>query len=353
MRSHSSLPSRALALGVLTLGALAVAAPVRAQTEPEPLRVCATTPTLGALVRALAGDEVELTVFCKPTQDPHFLRAMPSFVKALSRAELLCIDGLELEIGWLPALVDGARNGSVRPGARGHFDASSAITPIQSAAKDRSAGDVHALGNPHFLVDPLAGLAVARALATKLGELRPARAEAYERAADALTAELGTLLFGESLATTYDVVKLGRLHQAGRLGSFLAEAGGELGGLLGRLARQRGARVVADHDGWAYLLRTAQLETAGYLEPYPGVAPSTGHLGRLVESLRAQPARALIHVPYFERGPVEFVREATGIPVVTLAHQVGAQAGTGDYVAFVRHNLSALADALESTERRP
>ncbi|MBI5849738.1 MAG: zinc ABC transporter substrate-binding protein [Planctomycetes bacterium] len=335
---------------LLFLAALAV--PARAQdtsAAPGPLVVCATTPNLGALLRAVAADDVEVTVFCKPTQDPHFLRALPSFVKALSKADLLVFEGLELETGWLPALIDAARNPELRTGARGSFDASSAIEPIRSAATDRSAGDVHALGNPHYLVDPLGGIAVAHALAAKLGELRPRRREAYAAAAVALQERIGAVLFGDELAARFDERKLGALQSHGRLDAFLEQQGlrDRLGGVLGRTGKHRRARVVVDHDAWPYLLRTLQLETAGFLEPYPGTAPSTRHLGRLVDALHAQPARVLLHVPYFEPGPIAFVTGATGIAAIALAHQVGALPGTDDYEAFVRTNLDAIADGLD------
>ena len=331
---------------------LALAVATRAQdanAAPGPLVVCATTPNLGALLRAVAANDVELTVFCKPTQDPHFLRALPSFVKALSKAELLVFEGLELETGWLPALVDAARNPGVRANATGSFDASSAIEPIRSAATDRSAGDVHALGNPHYLVEPLGGIAVAHALAVKLGELRPQRRDAYAAAAAALQERIGGILFGDELAARFDERKLGTLQSHGRLDAFLEqqELSDRLGGVLGRTRKHRGARVVVDHDAWPYLLRTLQLETAGFLEPYPGTAPSTRHLGRLVDGLRAQPARLLLHVPYFEPGPIAFVTDATKIEAIALAHQAGALPGTGDYEAFVRRNLEAIADALD------
>lgn len=341
---------------LLFVAALAAPAPAQdASAAPGPLVVCATTPNLGALLRAVAADDVELTVFCKPTQDPHFLLALPSFVKALSKAELLVFEGLELETGWLPALVDAARNPDLRAHARGSFDASSAIEPIRSTATDRSAGDVHALGNPHYLVDPLGGIAVAHALAAKLGELRPQRREAYAAAAAALQERIGALLFGDELAARFDERKLGALQSHGRLDAFLEQQGlaDSLGGVLGRTRKHRGARVVVDHDAWPYLLRTLQLETAGFLEPYPGTAPSTRHLGRLVEALRARPARVLLHVPYFEPGPIAFVTDATGIRSIALAHQAGALPSTGDYEAFVRRNLEAIADGLDrSTSSR-
>ncbi|MFO1052525.1 MAG: metal ABC transporter substrate-binding protein [Planctomycetota bacterium] len=330
--------------------ALCTAALSTAQDQ-KPLRICATTPNAAALVRAVGGDAVDVTVFCKSAQDPHFVRALPSFVRALSDADALVLAGLELEIGWAPALIDQARNPRVRPSSPGYVDLSAAIRPIPPAGNDRSAGDVHPLGNPHYLVDPLSGMAAADLLAAKLSELREEHRTEFTARATQLKAQLGAMLFGEKLAQRFDPQKLGVLLVHDKLGEFLEQqkASAELGGFVARFAAHRGARIVADHDGWPYLLRTCGLTCAGFLEPHPGIAPSTRHLGELVAALKKEPARVLIHVPYFEPRPIRFVSEACGIPEVTLAHQVGALEGTDDYLAFVRHNLTALADALDST----
>src|SRR5687767_11728737 len=145
------------------LAAALAAALLAPAAGAAPLRVCATTPDLADLVRVVGGDEVSVTTFAKGPEDPHFVEARPSFVKALSEAELLVSNGLALEIGWLPALVRSARNGAVLPGKPGNLEAAAAIVPlgVATGAVDRSMGDVHAAGNPHFLTDPWNGLAVA------------------------------------------------------------------------------------------------------------------------------------------------------------------------------------------------
>lgn len=325
-----------------------LSAPHVAAQDAIPIAVCATTPNAGALVRAVGGDAVALEVFSQPMQDPHFLRAVPSMVRKLRDAELLVLVGLELEAAWLGALIDGARNPRVRANGVGYLDLSRTIRPIQVSAADRSSGDVHPLGNPHYLVDPIAGMTAARAIAQKLGTLRPELAAQFSANADALVSSLGELLFGAELVARFPPEKLGVLVANEKLATFLAnlEDAPKLGGKLGALTNHRKKRIVCDHDGWRYLLRTTGLITAGFLEPYPSVAPSTGHLGRLVDQLRAEPAAALVHAPYFETSAVEFVHSKTDIPVVRLAHQVGALGADADYVAFVTRNLDALIAAL-------
>jgi ABC-type Zn uptake system ZnuABC Zn-binding protein ZnuA len=215
---------------------------------------------------------------------------------------------------------------------------------------DRSAGDVHVSGNPHYLVDPVSGALVADQLAARLGDLRPASRAAFEGRAAALRIRLGTLLFGAELAEAYDFTKLARLQQAGRLQEFLDSQGqrDRLGGVLRDFTAFRDAPVIADHDAWRYLTTQLGLRTIGFLEPRPGIPPSTSHLRELCDRAQVERPRALLHVAYFEPRAIDFVVEATGVRAVTLAHQVGALEGTGDYVAMVRENIARLAAALSA-----
>ena len=211
--------------------------------EP-PTRVCATIPDLGSLARTIGGGEVAVTVFARGPQDSHFLEARPSFIKDLSAAELLIVNGLDLEAGWAPQLWQSARNGRVLPGARGFLDAATAIKPLGAApgAIDRSLGDVHPLGNPHYLLDPLNGLAVAKVIRERLIELRPAGKAIFERNHAALARKVLEALLGEELARKYDPEKLAVLLAHGKLEDFLKKQGDEklLGGWLARLAPFRG-----------------------------------------------------------------------------------------------------------------
>lgn len=333
-------------LSVLTLAASSLPA----QAE---LTVCATTPNLGALVRTVSeGTPVDVQVFARPTQDPHFVRALPSFIRQLSEADLFVLVGLELESGWVPALLDQARNADILPGGRGYFDASTAIRPlgVPNVDIDRTFGDVHARGNPHYLVDPVSGSMVADALADRLGQLLPAHRERFGANAAALRAKLGTMLVGEELAAAYDFRKLAQLRAAGRLGAFLAaqEQSDLLGGIYARYPEGQDLPVLADHDAWRYVAATLGLRTIGFLEPRPGIPPTTAHLRGLVDLAEAEQPKALLHAPYFEARAIAFVVEATGVPAVELAHQVGALPGTEDYVALVRTNFERIVACLTS-----
>jgi ABC-type Zn uptake system ZnuABC Zn-binding protein ZnuA len=337
-----------LSLFVVSLGLLA--GNVLAQGDAQPLRVAVTVPDLGSLVREVGGDQVAVTVFAKGTEDPHFVEAKPSFIKTLSEADLFIEGGLEGEMGWAPALLQGARNANVLPGARGFLDASTVIAPLEvpSGPVDRSMGDVHPAGNPHYLVDPINGLRVARLIRDKLIELRPGRQKYFEERYSSFGQRLGAALVGEALAKKYDVEKLAVLFEVGKLSDFLKSQGEEslLGGWFAFMLPYRGAKVVADHNTWPYFARRFGISVIGFLEPKPGLPPTTRHLNELIESMRAQGVRVILANPYFDPRFAQFVAERTGAQVVSMAHMVGARPGTNDYISMVDYDVRQLAGAL-------
>jgi ABC-type Zn uptake system ZnuABC Zn-binding protein ZnuA len=281
---------------------------------------------------------------------PHFLEAKPSFIKVLSQCELYLQMGMELEMGWAPVLLQNARNGRVLPGARGYLDASAVITPLEvpSGPVDRSMGDVHPAGNPHYLLDPINGLRVARLIRDKLSELRPERQKYFdERYAD-FRQRLGAALVGAALAKKYDVEKLALLYEAGKLGDFLKSQGEEslLGGWFGLMLPYRGAKVVADHNMWPYFARRFGISVVGFLEPKPGLPPTTKYLNELIESMRGQGVKVILANPYFDPRFAQFVAERIGAQVVNIAHMVGARPGTDDYISMVDYDVRQLAGAL-------
>jgi zinc/manganese transport system substrate-binding protein len=323
---------------------------VEAQGIPAPLKVAATVPELGSLVREVGGDQVEVTVFAKGTEDPHFVEAKPSFVKALSQADLFIQVGMENEMGWVPLLVRNAGNPNVLPGAKGFLEASTVITPLDvpTGKVDRSLGDVHAAGNPHFLTDPLNGLKVAALIRDKLLELRPDQQSSFERRYQAFRQRLGVAMVGETLAKKYDFEKLALLYEHGRLADFLKQQGddGNLGGWLGMMLPYYGTKVVADHNVWPYFARRFGVVIVGFMEPKPGIPPTTRHLSELVNTMRAEQVKLVVWVPYYDPRHAQFISRNTGATVVNMAHQVGARPGTDDYISMIDYNVRSLAAAL-------
>lgn len=327
-----------------------------AVAQDAPLRVVTTVPDLASLAQSIGGDLVAVTSCAKGTEDPHFVEAKPSFLKDLSQADVFIQVGLELEVGWVPVLLHNARNGKVLPGAPGHIDASTAITPLEvpTGPVDRSMGDVHATGNPHYLLDPLAGLQVARLLQERFSVLRPAHKATFESHYQAFRTRLGTALVGETLARKYDVEKLALLFEHQRLAAFLQSQNDTqaLGGWLGQLLPYVGTKAVADHNLWVYFSHRFGLLLQGFLEPKPGVSPTTQHLQALVQSMKTDNIPVMLTAAYYDPRQAQFLSQHTGATTVAMAHQVGSRPGTQEYLGMVDYNVRQLVTALQRGQRR-
>lgn len=336
---------------VVRLSALAVLSlSLAAAAFGEPLRVVTSVPDLADLVRAVGGEEVEVESLVKGPQDAHFMDPRPTFVRRLHDADLYVEMGLQLEIGWSPVLLQSARNPRIRPGGEGYVDASQAIAPLEvpTGTVTRAAGDVHAYGNPHYLSDPLNGLHVARLLRDRLSAARPAAAAGFAAREAAFEHALLGRLVGPELAARFPADEIVAAVEQDRLGAWLEARGGAaaLGGWLGRLSNARGVAVVQDHRLWPYFARRFGLRPVAELEPLPGIAPTTAHLTEVVGLVKSQNVRLLIASPYFDPRHARSVAERTGIPVVTLAHQVGALPGADDYLSTLDLNVREVGEAL-------
>ncbi len=316
-----------ISLGITSLLALGAAA--------RPLRVVATTPDLADLAEAVGGEAVDVTSLTKGPQDIHFVEARPSFVSELHRADALVLMGMDLEVGWLPAVVRSARNDAVYSGP-GYIDASVAIAPLEvpTTRVDRSMGDVHARGNPHYLTDPLNGLAVAALLRDRFTELRHEDAARFEAGYAKLASRIVTALVGAQIAASGSPDEIAAKVRSGEL----ANAPG-LGGWLGRARAASVHLAVQDHRYWPYFAQRFGLEMAETLEPKPGIAPSTSHLQHVIERIRADKIPVLLATVYFDPRHARFVAEKSGVKVVPMAHQVGSRPGTDDYVAMIDYDV--------------
>ncbi len=321
--------------------------------QAQSLKVCATVPELGSLVQEVGGEQVTLTVFAKGTENPHFVVPKPSFIKALSSCDAYVQVGLELEVGWAPPLLQNARNGNIVPGGQGHIDASTAIAPLEvpTTPVDRSMGDVHPAGNPHYLTDPMNGLRVARLLRDRLSTLRPASAPYFaERYAD-FRRRLGVALFGEALADAYDFEKLAVLAQHGRLDNFLKGQGQEslLDGWFGRLRPYAGSKLVADHRLWSYFSALFGFNLIAHLEPRPGIPPTTKHLNTVIEIIKANGVKAVLAAAHYDPRYAQFVSDNTDTVIVPMANQGNSRPGTAHYLDMVDYNVTQLSAALGQT----
>ena len=332
---------RAIALALLCM--LSIGGAARA----EPLRVAATTPDLASLVESVGGDAVEVTFFVRGGQDPHFVEARPSFIRVLSRSDLFVRVGLQLEAGWVPALVRSARNGRILPGAPGNLDASTVIPRLGviGGIVDRSMGDVHAEGNPHYLVDPLNGIRVARAIRDRLVELRPELEEPFRANTAVFEEALLSRLVGEAWVADYGAAALAEAMLAGARPDGADKS--RIGGWLGAMRPHRGRAVVADHDLWPYFAERFGIKVAAFLEPLPGITPTTKHLAEVVRLMQAKEIRVILSASYFHPRYARKVAKATGARVVEMANQVGARDGVDDYLEMIDWNVRQVANALE------
>lgn len=334
-----------LLLLVLLAGALA--RPAAAAAPPETLRVVASTPDLDSLARTIGGPRVLGFSLAGGAQDPHELELRPHFIRELDRADLFLLVGFGLEDAWLGRLLGAVKNPRVQPGAPGHLSLDGGVRPLEGAAGQGIPHSNHEEGNPHYLLDPLEGLRAAAEIRDRLAALRPAWKDEFQRRFEEFRLALGVWLVGEACAKADDLGELALKLEHARgdaLDALLKDH--PIGGHLAALAPHRGRLIVGDHDLWPYFARRFGLEILGYLEPSPGVPPTTKHLQELIGRMKGQDVKILLSSPYFDPQHARFVGRATGARIVPMAHQTGARRGTDTYLEMVKYNGARLLEAL-------
>ncbi|HXM33317.1 MAG TPA: metal ABC transporter substrate-binding protein [Chthoniobacterales bacterium] len=278
------------------------------------LNVVATLPDFGSIAKEIGGDKVEVTVLAKPTEDPHFVDARPSFVVQLRTADVLIDGGAELELGWLPPLLQNARNPKIEIGKPGRVQASQGIRLMNVPTNvTRAAGDVHALGNPHFMADPIIAKAVAQHIAQSYSAIDAANAAAYDANYKKLEATINA-----------------KLQEWGTA-----------------LLPFKGQTIVAYHDSWPYFGHRFGLNIDIFLEPKPGIPPSPSHLVEVIAQMKAKNVKAIIVEPYHDRKIAEKAASATGAKVVDFSQFPGGLPGTETYVKLIDKLVASLAAALK------
>lgn len=321
------------------------------QVQAAPLKVVVTLQELGNITREIGAKEVDVFVMAKGASDPHFIVPKPSFIKKLSQADLYIQNGLSLEVGWAPALLRNSRNEKMIAGNTGFLDTSTVITPQQTqmlqGRADRSMGDIHPLGNPHYTTDPYNGLKVANLIHQRLSQLRPDKAKQFKANYAAFRKKLADALVGSAVAKKYPIEKLMILYDNNRLNAFLKAKQLKLGGWLGLLAPYRGTKVVADHDLWPYFSSRYGLKVTGFMEPRPGIAPTTQQLQKLVKLMKGQKIKIVLSVPYFSTRYGDFLKKHSQATVLKMAHQVNARPDTDTYLKMCDYNVKQLLSALK------
>lgn len=279
------------------------------------LKVVTSTTDLYDIAKQVGGSLVTASHVSEGYQDPHFVEAKPSFVLRLRNADVWAFVGLDLEIGWMPLLLDGARNAKVRPGGSGYLDVSRAI-PVLDVARgnvDRSQGDVHAMGNPHYWLDPENGRRIARLFKEKFIELDRAHAADYEKNEAAFEARL-------------DAAEKEWQPQ---------------------LAIIKGKPIIAYHTSWRYFAEYTGVNIVAFMEPKPGVPPSPTHVLKVINDAKAAGAKVILQEPFYERKMSDLVAQQLSGKVIVEAPSVGGVKGADDYIQLMKQNIDALAAALK------
>jgi zinc/manganese transport system substrate-binding protein len=277
------------------------------------IRVVATTPDLASVAREIGGDRVNVVALAKPTEDPHFVDAKPSFIVTLNRADALIEGGAELELGWLPPLLENARNRKIAAGAPGRIVASEGVRLLEIPTSfDRSKGDIHSLGNPHFMIDPVTVKIVARNIANHFAQIDPKSAATYNSNLARFNARLDT-----------------------RLTDWQKQ-----------LAPFRGGKIVTYHRDFIYLAQRFGLSIVDELEPKPGIAPSPAHLAQVIGEMKANNAKVILVQPFQNRKTAETVARQTGATVLDAPQQPGGTSNTSSYFDMMDNLIRALATGL-------
>jgi zinc/manganese transport system substrate-binding protein len=303
-------------LSAILFGSLLLAAPALAKVQ-----VVTSLQDFSSIAQAIGGSRIETFALARGYQDPHFVEPKPSFILKLSKADLLIVAGLELEVGYLPPLIDQSRNAKIRPGGPGYLDASAGCDILERPAGTvtRAMGDVHPFGNPHYWLDPENGRIIARSIAARLKALDAAGAAEY----DANLAAFETKLTE---------------------GTKRWEAA---------LAPYAGTELVTYHNSWPNFLKRFRLVAADYVEPKPGVPPSPAHIVELIDMMRAKKIPVILMEPYFDRKTPAQIAQKTGATLLIFIPSVGGLPEIQDYFGLFDYDVKLLADALAAKKGSP
>ncbi|MBU4376644.1 MAG: metal ABC transporter substrate-binding protein [Candidatus Omnitrophica bacterium] len=282
----------------------------------DKIRILTTTSDLKSIAEYIGGNKVEVDSLAKGYQDPHFVEAKPSFMLKAKKADLFIRAGLELEIGYEELIIDGSRNPKIRFGQPGHLDASEGVYLLEvptTTKVDRSMGDVHPMGNPHYWLDPLNVKIVASNIANRLSELSPEN-ESY---------------FKKNLAEFNKKMDEKMVEWQEKLKPF------------------KGQQIAIYHRSWPYFADRFGLKIGCELEPKPGIPPSPGHLKEVIEIIKERNINAILMEVFYDEKPAKFVSQQTGAKVVIVPNSVGGTKEAKDYFSLIDIIVEDLTGALK------
>jgi len=289
-------------------------APVAARAQGK-LNVMTTTEDLAAIAREVGGDHITVEAIARGYQDPHFVEAKPSFILKLQKADVLVVVGRELEIGWLPPLIQQSRNSKIQPGSDGYVDASlqAAILELPTGQVTRAMGDVHPLGNPHYWMDPENGKRVAKEIADKLSQFRPNDKAFFQQ----------------------------------KLTDFNAKLDAAEKGWLAQMAPYKGTKVVTYHRSFPNFAERFGLDIVGYVEPKPGIPPSPQHTLDLITDMKRLNVKIVLVEPYFDLKTPNSIGRDTGAQVLVMPPSVGGVKEITDYFKLFDYDINLFLEAMK------
>jgi zinc/manganese transport system substrate-binding protein len=299
---------------VILIASLTASVPAGAQSK---LNVVTTTEDLAAIAREVGGDHITVDSIAKGYQDPHFVEAKPSFILKLQKADLLVLVGRDLEIGWLPPLIQQSRNSKVQVGADGYLDASlqARILEIPQGQVTRAEGDVHPLGNPHYWLDPANGKIIAREIFDKFVRFRPNDRAYFEQRLNDFVSRLN------------DAEK--------RWGALMAP--------------YKDTKVVTYHRSYSNFAEKFGLSVVGYVEPKPGIPPTPQHTLDLINDMKRGNVKIVLVEPYFDLKTPNSIGRETGAEVLVMPPSVGGVKDVPDYFKLFDYDLALLTNAIKKT----
>lgn len=277
------------------------------------LKIVTTIPDLKSIAEYIGGDRVDVFSIATGYQNPHFVDPKPSYILKLSRADVFITVGLDLEIGWVPPLLNSARNQKIQKGGEGYVDASTNVPLLQIPSSiSRGEGDIHIYGNPHYWLDPLNGKIIAQTITNTLSHLDPEHQQQFQS----------------------------KLKKFNETIDMKVKEWEEI------LSRYKNTNVIAYHNEWPYFEQRFGLQIVDFLEPKPGIPPTPSQLAKIINVMKRGKIKIIINSPYFTAESAELVARNSGGKVVTLATSVGATPEIKSYFDLFDYNVGQLVSAL-------